>query len=346
MRQAFVKFFIPKPKLTTSFSRLYHPLFIMSSAPGTILSRCAVRCSRSLPQSQIQGYRAASSTPFIGSDVVIPPESPLYTYIPTSPQTKIIIKKPHKGSLPRPRHALKVKGSQVKWHIENTVPEPVGTKTADTHEQHKELVGWKAEETRLRRMNFQTGFKELHSRRKLPGRPMSEKTRQSVAVRHARLVGPEPLHEEMSRPSMLSFMNKQSIWGHSRRSKEETEVRKAEFAKAQQLKEYERRTGLHTLYINAKEFIVTDDQLEKRLTKVFDSDFYRYNKNKQFGIWDEQGWPEDTAYLMNKAQSSEGFNAISLETGYTEIARRRIMKVTEEMTGGKLLLEDKDILNR
>ena len=318
----------------------------MSAAPGTMLSRCAVRCSRNTSQSQIRGYRTASSAPFVGSDVVVPPESPLYTYIPISPQTKVIRKKPHQGSLPRPRHTLKVKESQVKWHIENTVPEPVNAKHADTSEKHKELVGWKAEETRLRRMNFQTGFTELRSRRGLPGRPMSEKTRQRVAVQHARLAGPEPFYEEMSRPSILSSMTKQTVWGHSPRSKEEIEARKAEFAKTQQLKEYERRTSLHTLYINAKNFIVTNEQLEKQLDKVFDSEFYQYNKNKHFGIWDEQGWPEDTSYLMDRAQNSDGNSAISQDTGYTEIARRRIMKVTEEMTGGKLLLEDKEMLNR
>ena len=104
-------------------------------------------------------------------------------------------------------------------------------------------------------------------------------------------------------------------------------------------KEYERQLNVHNLYINAKNFIVNTEQLEDSLTKAFDSDFYQYNKEKNYGIWDEEGWPEDTAYLMDRAQNNDAAGAAVSTSGYTEAARRRIMKVTEEMTGGKLVSE-------
>lgn len=309
---------------------------------GAMLTRFVVRNSsnRNRVSRSIQGQRSVSSGSFVGSDVVIPPHSPRFVYVPRPAQEAPITRTQRKGTLPKPRIPLLRTKEQLPWHLENTAPASVAVQLAKNIPiRDRDQVEWKTKESNLRRKNYLEGYTTLRKREAGASGRNPSASKRGIPTARQRVMGREKSYEEMSRPSILSFMTKAETWRHVKRTPTEIEAGRARFAKTEEDKEYKRQINVHNLYINAKNFIVNADQLEDRLAKTFDSDFYQYNKDKNFGIWDEEGWPEDTSYLMDRAQNNDNTSAAIETNGYTESARRRIMKVTEEMTGGKLIHE-------
>lgn len=316
----------------------------MTKQPGTMLLRCSVRrdASRIPVLTPSQRHRSVSSSAgvFVGSDVVIPPHSPRYVYVPRPVQDAPHSQTLRQGTLPKPRIPLLRTKKQLPWHLENTAPAPTAVplpKNIPLRDQAH--VTWKIKESNLRRQNFLEGYTTLRKRESGVSGKNPAASKRGIPTARQRIMGREKSYEEMSRPSILSFMIQPGKWRHVKRSQAETDAARARYTKMEEEKEYERQLNVHNLYINAKNFIVNTEQLEDSLTKAFDSDFYQYNKEKNYGIWDEEGWPEDTAYLMDRAQNNDAAGAAVSTSGYTEAARRRIMKVTEEMTGGKLVSE-------
>ena len=116
--------------------------------------------------------------------------------------------------------------------------------------------------------------------------------------------------------------------------------RKQNVADMAAMREEARRNALHTLYVNAGDFVLTDKQLDGVIDKAFDDNSqFRSDSSEGANIWN-LGYPETVRELLQKANKS-GKRQTALESaeGNAIITRERMRKIGEELTGGKMLEE-------
>lgn len=102
---------------------------------------------------------------------------------------------------------------------------------------------------------------------------------------------------------------------------------KARFEAKEAAKQAERRNALHSLYMNARSFIVTEEELNKKVDEVFDDPWYQLNP--EHSVWDKEGFPNSMqSMLLDTVKArSEAVN---------ELTKRRAKRLAEELTGGKM----------
>ena len=99
-------------------------------------------------------------------------------------------------------------------------------------------------------------------------------------------------------------------------------------------REEEKCNKLHTLYVNAKDFIVSNDQLNRRIETVFEEPYWQ--NNPDMGIWDKEGFPESTNVLLRGAAGKEGNAMDQAEGPWRKLGEERVKRLGEELTGGKM----------
>lgn len=103
---------------------------------------------------------------------------------------------------------------------------------------------------------------------------------------------------------------------------------KARFEAKEAAKKDERRNALHSLYMNARSFIVTEEQLNKKVDEVFDDPWYQ--ENPEHSIWDKEGFPNSAqSMVLDSVQARRGAVA-------REVMKQRAKRLAEELTGGKM----------
>lgn len=105
------------------------------------------------------------------------------------------------------------------------------------------------------------------------------------------------------------------------------------------MREETRRNALHTLYVNAGDFITTVKQLDGVIDRAFDDNSqFRGDSSEGVNIWN-LGRPETVQELLRKANKSGRQTALDSAEGNEIITRERMKKIGEELTGGKMLEE-------
>ena len=111
---------------------------------------------------------------------------------------------------------------------------------------------------------------------------------------------------------------------------EQIAEKRARFEAKEATKAAQRQNNLHTLYMNARDFIVTEDQLNAKINEVFDDPFWQNTNDPS--IWAKDGLPERMQEIMVKGSG----HAISNAENYTMITKQRLQAISEELTGGKM----------
>ena len=127
-------------------------------------------------------------------------------------------------------------------------------------------------------------------------------------------------------------MTSPSLWSSAKA--ESLATRRERYAALMAAREEEKRNKLHTLYVNAKDFIVTNEQLNLRIETEFEGDFWKENPGR--GIWDKEGFPESTNYLLRGAAGKEGNAIDQAEEPSSKLGEERVTRLAEELTGGKM----------
>ena len=109
--------------------------------------------------------------------------------------------------------------------------------------------------------------------------------------------------------------------------------KRANLARHEQMKQNARLNDLHTLYMNAREFIVTPAQLDAAVDEAFGPEDNPVRFQNQQSIWGE-GKPASVQDMLNSANGVSG-RAVS-GAGPLEASRARIKRIAEELTGGKM----------
>lgn len=268
----------------------------------------------------------------------IPPESPKFIEIPQPPQRFARPKESIKGVLPVPRKIFP-RGAPNKTtpeYLSAVTPEPSVRKNFKTvSRETKELELWKARQSATRRQNLRDGLVGLHQRKQTTDRKLAARSQFKQAEHLRKVHAPERTDERLTRPSVLQFMNERTHTLPDPHRKERIAMKKEKVMMKEDEKRDQRQNALHTLYMNAREFIVTEEDLNKKVDEVFDDKWFQVNEG--FSIWDKVGYPEGIAnrlHALNKDPKEK--SAIDYNSGYAQITRERVQRIAEELTGGKM----------
>jgi predicted component of type VI protein secretion system len=107
-------------------------------------------------------------------------------------------------------------------------------------------------------------------------------------------------------------------------------------AKAAQLEE-RRRDALHSLYMQAREFIVTEQQLDAKIEAVFVERPWAHvpGKEQAVNIWDAEGAPPTVQDMLGELNGTQR-TAVGFHGGAAVATGKRMLRVAEELTGGKM----------
>lgn len=244
--------------------------------------------------------------------------------------------------MPVPRNVF-INRSQLdkasKEFIDAATPEP--SKEALPTGPHAERLAWKQRLSALRRRNLREGVTSLHQRKQKMDQYLSSRGAQRQHEQN-RLINQPPRDDEVfTNPSVskavLDFLNSSRI-DHSQDQKE-VERKKLRVSSREAIKSDLRRSALHTLYLHAREYITTEEQLSTTIDETFGFEgnlprFSPYSSAQARSIWARDA-PPTTAMLLGK-QQGQSRTALDANEGYLTPTQKRIQRIAEELTGGKI----------
>lgn len=96
---------------------------------------------------------------------------------------------------------------------------------------------------------------------------------------------------------------------------------------------------MHTLYMNARDFIVTEEKLSEAVERAFDPRNGQFDNESRRGlnVWN-LGYPETMREMLEKTSKEAGTRIGAMEgmVGYGKITGERMRRLGEELTGGKM----------
>lgn len=187
-----------------------------------------------------------------------------------------------------------------------------------------------------RRENLREGLLDLSKRKTTQQLTMANTSRAKMRRREALLHAPMREDERLTSPTIREATKTLQSGpvpdpGREERIAESTSrVVAKEAAKAEA-----RRNALHTLYMNAREFITTEEELNAEIERVFSNEpFGSANRHKE-NVWEAYGGPTTVQDLLSAVNGTQRM-AMDYHAKPAAVVGRRIKKIAEELTGGKM----------
>lgn len=282
----------------------------------------------------------------------IAPESPRFIPVPQPPQPSYPPKKHVKGFLPVPREIFpprapdkgnaqylgavtrepqKSADKERKWKAVG----PIGMVKA----KHLERSEWRRRMAATRRRNLREGLVELQRRRDTTQREAAIRSARKRAERQEALYREQREDERLTLPSVTQAMQKVKV-GILPDPHREARIaeKRANVAATMAKQSSKRQRALHELYINARYFITTEEQLNNEIDKVFVPRPKEWGDEEPRNIW-SQGPPPTTHDMLNELRR-EGQGFKENDESYVAITEKRLMRIGEELTGGKMIDPD------
>ena len=205
----------------------------------------------------------------------------------------------------------------------------------------KQLAEYRTRQAATRRHHLRESLLELRARKARSDRRRDQISAFKTAEHERKIHEPEREDERLTNPSILNAI----MPGHSSNPtdpdrEERIAMKKARYEEKEQEKIEERRHSLHSLYMNARDFIVTEKDLIAKVNEVFDEEWYQVNPERS--VWDKEGFPSTTqAMLKNSLQYEQGTSlsasaATQRRQLIADITYERAKRIAEELTGGKI----------
>ncbi|KAJ5579793.1 uncharacterized protein N7459_005778 [Penicillium hispanicum] len=275
---------------------------------------------------QVRGFATTSSRR-------IGPESPQFIDIPRPIQPSNPVKPNVKGTLPVPREIFPARRADKprKAYLDAVTPEPATERTVNPKSGDAEKQAFKLKMAVLRRQNLRAGLRDLYKRKRAAEDTMFNRSIQNQAQRERILQQPEPEDERLTRPSVVQAMKaqKHSVLADPNREERLT-LSKARMEARQTQKDAQRQDDLQSLYMNARTFITTEEQLAAEIDRVFpdgENEAWRNDHQPGENIWN-LGIPPTVQSVVNVGRKSE--------TARWDVIQDRVKKLGEQITGGKL----------
>jgi len=307
------------PKTYTGQTIMPPPL---SKTSLNSLSRCRGP-SNSIP---LRSFSTSSSLASIG------PENPKFIEIPVPPQHQALPKIDVKGTLPPPRNIFPNRAGDKtsSEYLAAVTPEPL-SQTAP----HNDFVAWKRRMAENRRTNLREGLVELHKRKTLQDKMVAARSKNRSIAREKALHAPQREDERLTNPT-ITQMNRTLQSGPVPDPDRAARVaeKKARVEAIALAKEEQRRNALHTLYMNARSFITTEEELDAEIEKIFVEDPHA-SGNLNDNIWSVKGAPPSVLTMLSAVNNTQK-KAIDFHRGPAALTGRRMKKIAEELTGGTM----------
>lgn len=287
------------------------------------------------PQCLGKSFSTSSRTKAVG------PEHPKYIEIPEPPQQWVPNKKPVKGVLPVPRNVFAGtdKTRSDDELIAQSTPRPQKARTPLKGSREE----WKAKMSDIRRQNLDEGIKSLRTRRLAEHKRLSQRSSAKQREREELVNRPEREDERLTAPSNnldLDALYNKPVPDPTREQRILTKLQNLQ--EQAESKRVERAEALHTLYMNARDFIVTPQQLDVAVDEAFGSPdqpvVFTNSAGDPHGgksIW-ARGKPESVQDMLNRANGVGTGRAFGDAAGQTERQAERIRRIAETLTGGKM----------
>ena len=282
------------------------------------------RCCRA---ASVQARRFSTS-----STLRVGPESPNFIDVPQTLQPDLPSKPKVKGTLPVPRELFPTRRpDKATWaYVADATPEPKTQKPIPENDPHAEEIEGRRRMAEVRRRNLREGLAELYERKTTTEKRMQKRSAAKQAHRERILNQPEREDERLTRPSVPEAMKPRKLAVLPDPDREERLARARQRVEEKVLeKKIERQSSLQTLYMNARHFIVTEEQLAKEIDRVFpggENEAWRSDHRPGENIWNLGLPPTIQQTVQNR----------SSETGRWTTIQDRVQKLAEEITGGKI----------
>lgn len=250
-----------------------------------------------------------------------------------------MVKKPWvKGVLPTPRNVFKTRNPSPKESAEflkATTREPKKEKIPGAYSKDAEYRLYKQRLAESRRQALRSGIKELHQRKTTTEDASLASIQEFTADKQTRIMAPprevDVLTQTTISKGVRDFLA-DALPSTSRSNI--SQARRVLYHRKMAKHDAARRTHLHDLYINAREFIVNEEQLDEAIEKEFGTE------DEPIG-WDQKGnkVPGEVGQSVWSGPIQEGVQEKlqQLKGGAgVGLAKERVRRVAEELTGGKM----------
>jgi hypothetical protein len=336
LAEIFVQELLPTPPKSTP--QRAHTTHIEAMPP-----RIPVRfpwSSRGLNPSCINGLdgaRAFSSTP---STLALGPQSPNYVDVPKPLQPTFPLEPTPKGHLPVPRDIFKTRSKHPKdseIFLRRSTKAPSTLKAPGPHSKDAEYQLYKQRLAATRRTALNQGVKELHERKVEVDAAFTAKLERSYADRLQRATAPPRETDVLTSASIQKGIRDFLADQLPMTSRTDLPKRRTAYQRRIARVQAVRASRLHDLYVNAREFIVEESQLDEAIEKAFGTEDQPIGWNVRGDVGPraegKEGlspWhgpmPEGVGDMLQKLKGGEGVG----------LAKERVRKVAEALTGGKM----------
>jgi hypothetical protein len=189
--------------------------------------------------------------------------------------------------------------------------------------------------TALRKQNLREGLTELLARKNHEHREMTIRGNTKTAER-VRLVAQPPREDErLTSNSIPSSMAPTSIRFPpiSPEAHLESSQRFAHHAAKKQAHQHD---ALHTLYMNARTFITTEEQLEQKIAAEFDNNNFGGVLPGAQSYWETLKMPENIKELVKKSTMGRGIQTNAEKEEAWRRDQERMKRLAEGLSGGKM----------
>ncbi|KAL8931232.1 MAG: hypothetical protein Q9216_007251, partial [Gyalolechia sp. 2 TL-2023] len=188
-----------------------------------------------------------------------------------------------------------------------------------------------------RRRNLRESLQELRSRKEKSDSRLAAIGSLQQSERAALLSAPTPSDEKYTSSSVVqsSLPGRSGLPDPDRERR--IEAKKQNYATHAASKKAERRNALHTLYMNAREFIVTEEKLQEAVERAFDPQNKQFDTDARRGlnVWNLD-FPDTVKDMLARVNRGEGGKAVERFAGYGAVTDERMRRLGEELTGGKM----------
>ncbi|TGO41737.1 hypothetical protein BHYA_0017g00470 [Botrytis hyacinthi] len=295
----------------------------MSKSSLSFIGRC--RPSQSTAVSS-RTFSTTTSCSAIG------PENPRFIEIPTTQQPDARGHRDIKGTLPPPRNLFPNRGPDKisKKYLDSVTREP-----SKPPKNPNDYVAWKHRLATQRRESLKEALVHLHKRKLNQERIVAHKSYSKRMANEKRLRAPQREDERLMNPTITEAMSKLQVGfvpDPNRESELAQKALRVQIRAAE--REEQRKNALHTLYMKARSFITTEEQLNAKIDEIFTNPFDKNAPYKR-NIWEVHEKPPTVQDMLSGVNNSHK-TAVGKYSHPAVITGTRMQHIAEELTGGKM----------
>jgi hypothetical protein len=305
--------------------------------------RIPVRCpwASRTPSSSLNGIDAVRTFTSTPTTLALGPQSPNYIDVPKPLQPTYPLEPVVKGHLPIPRDIFKTRNKHPKESdvfLNRSTRSPTSLKVPGPHSKDASYRLYKQRLAETRRTALKEGVTQLHARKVDTDAAFQAKLSASYADKRARAFAP-PRETDVLTAASVQKGIRDFLAGTLPPASKNANIptRRAAYERRMARVDAVRSSRLHDLYVNAREFLVEESQLDEAIEKAFGTEEapVGWDVKGEMGLRSEgkeglSPWhgpmPEGVGDMLQKLKGGEGVG----------LAKERVRKVAEELTGGKM----------